>query len=81
MRQCVRYKIEFMGRKQVENKKTPADYPQIAFRVSKEDKKHITNQIDKIQQVMNKRRKDDDPFLNKNDIFIMALNEGLKKLK
>lgn len=70
-----------MGRKQVENKKTPADYPQIAFRVSKEDKKRITDQITKIQQAMNKRSKDGDAFLNKNDIFIMALDEGLKRLK
>ena len=70
-----------MGRKQVENKKLPSEYPQIAFRVSKEDKRRVSEQIDKIQMAMNKRRNDGEPFLNKNDVFIMALNEGLKKLK
>lgn len=73
--------MSFMGRKQVENKKLPSEYPQMAFRVSKEDKKRISEKIGKIQAVMNKRRNDGEPFLNKNDIFIMALNEGLKKLK
>lgn len=75
------YRVDYMGRKQVENKKLPSDYPQIAFRASKEDKKRISDQIDKIQAAMNKRRSEGEPFLNKNDIFIMALNEGLKKLK
>jgi len=70
-----------MGRKQVANKKVPSDYPQIAFRASKEVKEKISEQVDKIQLAMNKRRKEGEPFLNKNDIFVMALNEGLKKLK
>ena len=74
-------RLEYMGRKQVENKKTPSEYPQIAFRISKEDKRRLANQIEKIQAAMNNRRKEGSPFLNKNDIFMMALNEGLKKLK
>ena len=57
-----------MGRKQVENKKVPSDYPQIAFRASKEVKESISLQVEKIQTAMNKKRKDGEPFLNKNDI-------------
>lgn len=70
-----------MGRKQVENKKMPSEYPQIAFRVSKEDKKWISDQIERVQTVLNNKRKAGAPFLNKNDVFVMAIDEGLKKLK
>ena len=77
---CTFY-LDSMGRKKVDNKKTPSEYPQIAFRVSKEDKKRISDQIEKVQAMLNKRREVSSPFLNKNDIFVMALNEGLKKLK
>jgi len=70
-----------MGRKKVQNKRVPSEYPQIAFRVSKEDKEQISDQIEKAQSYLNKKRKEDDPFINKNDVFLMALKAGLKLVK
>lgn len=70
-----------MGRRPVPDKKTPSEYPQIAFRLSKADKDRISEEIEAVQTLLNKRRKDDDPFVNKNDVFMWAIDEGLKILK
>lgn len=70
-----------MGRRPVQNKKSPSEYPQIAFRLSKADKDRISDEIEAVQTLLNKRRKEDDPFVNKNDVFMWAIEEGLKVLK
>lgn len=70
-----------MGRRPVENKKTPSDYPQISFRVSNDDKVYILRCIESLQTALNKRRKESEPYINKNDIFLRALKEGLKRIK
>lgn len=67
-----------MGRKPVKNKKVPSDYPQISFRVSKEDKIEINYEIERIQISLNKKRKADQRYINKNDIFLLAFKKGLK---
>jgi phosphopantothenate synthetase len=69
-----------MGRRPVQNKKSPADYPQFAFRVTKGNKEHLNTKIEEIQKEMNRRRKEDDPFINKNDVILIALEKGLKLL-
>lgn len=70
-----------MGRRPIENKKLPADYPQIAFRLSKESKERVMSLIEDIQDQRNGRRKEGEPFVNKNDIFLEALEKGLKLMK
>ena len=70
-----------MGRRPVNTKKQPSEYPQIAFRLSKEDKNRLSELIRNVQDHLNKRRSEDAPFINKNDIFVMALEIGLKSLK
>jgi hypothetical protein len=62
-------------------KKKPGDYPQFAFRVSKEQKAELQNLIQKAQDRLNARRKsEDDPFVAKNDVIVAALLRGLKGL-
>lgn len=70
-----------MGRRPVQNKKLPSEYPQIAFRLSKDDKDRISDEIEAVQTLLNKRRKEGDPFVNKNDVFMWAIDEGLKTLR
>jgi hypothetical protein len=72
-----------MGRRPIPQKdrKLPTDYPQFIFRVTKENKKRLTATIEGIQGSLNRRRKNDDPFVNKNDVIIRALDIGLKELR
>lgn len=70
-----------MGRRPVENKKPPSEYPQFSFRVSKADKARLTEIVEQIQDRMNRQRKEGEPWVNKNDVIIRALNEGLKRIK
>ena len=68
-----------MGRRKVENKKAPGDYPTFAFRVSKEKKRELTKLIELAQSKLNARRKNPaEPFVNKNDVIVKALLRGLK---
>lgn len=69
-----------MGRRPVQDKKLPSDYPQFAFRVSKEDKERLGGLIEKVQEILNKRQPKG-PHINKNDVIVRALYEGLKRLK
>jgi hypothetical protein len=71
-----------MGRRPVptKDKKLPTDYPQMAFRVTVEDKKRLTSAIERVQDSLNARCKEGDPYVNKNDVIIRALFEGLKKI-
>ena len=70
-----------MGRRPVQNKKLPADYPQMAFRVSKADKTALTAAIESIQAQLNKHREPGAPFVNKNDVIIRAIRDGLVSIK
>lgn len=72
-----------MGRRPIpkDEKRLPTEYPQFTFRVSKAKKNELTAQIEAIQSARNKRRKEDDPFVNKNDVIIEALELGLKAMK
>lgn len=71
-----------MGRRPVpiKDKKLPTDYPQMAFRLTIEDKKRLTSAIERIQNSLNAKRNDGAPYVNKNDVIIRALFEGLKKI-
>lgn len=70
-----------MGRRPVQDKKKPSEYPQIAFRLSVDDKERISSEIEAVQTLLNKRRGEGTPFVNKNDVFKWAIEEGLKVLK
>jgi hypothetical protein len=64
-----------------EDKKLPSEYPQFAFRVRQDKKDELTRLVESIQTARNKRRKEGDPFINKNDVIIEALEKGLRLLK
>jgi hypothetical protein len=72
-----------MGRRPipVKDRKSPSDYPQFIFRVTKENKRRLTSTIEDVQDSLNRRRKEGDPFVNKNDVIIRALDIGLKELR
>lgn len=70
-----------MGRRQVENKKSPSEYPQFGFRVTKVDKEQLNILIKKVQDKLNRQNKEGEPFVNKNDVIVRALYEGLKRIK
>ena len=72
-----------MGRRPVpdDEKKMPSEYPQFTFRVSKSKKDELSDLISAIQASRNRKRGDSDPFLNKNDVIIEALEIGLRTMK
>ena len=70
-----------MARRPVENKKLPSEYPQFSFRLSKEKKREFTTLVTAVQTSRNRRRKEGDPFVNKNDVIIEALEKGLRLIQ
>jgi hypothetical protein len=64
-----------------EKKKSPADYPQMAFRISDEDKKKLTDLIDDVHRLANKNAAEDEKKTKKNELIVTALFTGLQSLK
>lgn len=64
-----------------EKKKRPSDYPQMAFRVSEEDKLKLTEMIDHIHRLANKSAAEDEKKTKKNELIVAALFSGLLSLK
>jgi hypothetical protein len=64
-----------------EKKKSPADYPQMAFRVSEEDKQRLADLVDQVHRLANKGAADDDKKTKKNELIAAALFSGLQSLK
>jgi hypothetical protein len=70
--------MELMKR---EKKKRPSDYPQMAFRVSEEDKQRLTDLIGRVHRLANKGAAEDDKKTKKNELIAAALFVGLQTLK
>ncbi len=64
-----------------EKKKRPSDYPQLAFRVSEDDKEYLTNLIEDVYKLANKDAAKDEKRTKKNELIVAALSSGLKSLK
>lgn len=64
-----------------DKKKSPADYPQMAFRISDEDKKKLTDLIEEVHHLANKRTTEDEKKTKKNELIVVALFAGLQSLK
>lgn len=64
-----------------EKKKRPADYPQMAFRVSDEDKEKLAELIDDVHRLANKSAAEDEKKTKKNELIVAALFSGLQTLK
>jgi hypothetical protein len=63
-------------------KKTPADYPQLTFRLPNEEARHrLDILITKIQDAFNADRKDGEKVVRRNDVILAALEKGLKLLR
>ncbi len=62
--------------------KKPADYPQMIFRVSQEDKDRIYGLIDKVVGLLNRdAERDGTHRVRKNDVIVDALLIGLENLE
>lgn len=72
-----------MGRRPIpkDEKKMPSEYPQFTFRVTKAKKEELADLIELVQATRNRRRSEGEPFVNKNDVIIEALELGLKTIK
>lgn len=66
---------------QLKKKKVPADYPQMSFRISLEDKDRINQLSEEVLKASNKSLKLDDKVFRKNDVLVDALYLGLLTLK
>jgi hypothetical protein len=64
-----------------EKKKRPADYPQMAFRVSEEDKQRLSDLINQVHSLANKGVAEDEKRTKKNALIVAALFAGLQSLK
>ena len=64
-----------------EKKKQPSDYPQMAFRVSEEEKQRLADLIDQVHRNANKKVADDEKRVKKNELIVNALFAGLESLK
>lgn len=61
-------------------KKTPSDYPQLAFRLSQDDKDVIMKKVDALHVKLNMKLGEDEYKIKKNDILVEAIKIGLKSL-
>lgn len=62
-------------------KKTPADYPQMAFRVSEEDKNRLLSLINEVHSLANSKITEDQRRVKKNELIVDALWKGLLDMK
>ena len=67
--------------KQKRIKKTPADYPQLQFKVSQEEKDEIMERIKVLVNYFNEHRDESELMYRNNDIAKMALERGLTYLE
>jgi hypothetical protein len=65
----------------MDKKKTPADYPQLAFRIAEDDKQNINRLAEEILVVSNNGLATDSPKFRKNDVLVDALYLGLITLR
>jgi hypothetical protein len=72
-----------MGRRPVPEhlKKKSSEYPQLAFRLSKEDKAKLLKLAEEGAKTFNRIKREDEPFLTKGDVFVKALYLGFEKLR
>lgn len=59
----------------------PSDYPQFAFRLSAEEKEHLSKLIEEVTNLYNKTVVAGEYLYRKNDIIVEALEKGLKAMK
>lgn len=59
----------------------PSDYPQFAFRLSAEEKEHLSKLIEEVTTLYNKSVGPGEYLYRKNDIIVEALEKGLKAMK
>ncbi|MES3037160.1 MAG: hypothetical protein V4736_04560 [Bdellovibrionota bacterium] len=64
-------------KKKTTKKKLPNDYPQMIFRISEEDKKRISQLVDKVTRLHNDNLLPHMKKIRKNDVIVDALFYGL----
>lgn len=62
-------------------KKKPSDYPQMAFRISADDKFRLEKLIDEVHKLTNARLHEADYRIKKNELIVDALWNGLLNIK
>lgn len=63
------------------NRKKPGDYPQMAFRVSAEDKIRLEELIGEVHELTNSHLQADQLRIKKNELIVDALWNGLLNIK
>ncbi|MGK5087034.1 hypothetical protein WDW86_05705 [Bdellovibrionota bacterium FG-2] len=61
-------------------KKKPSDYPIFAFRVEAQNKEDLMAMVKKVVRIRNKRVKEDEKIIRKNDVILEALASGLRAM-
>lgn len=64
-----------------EKKKSPNDYPLMAFRISESEKSELVAEIKKVKNAYNKKIDKTDKKFRMNDIVVEALKRGLLQMK
>ena len=64
----------------VMNKKKPADYPVLRFRVSEQEHAEISEMVDQVVELLKKRSKEPEPVVLKGAVAVEALRRGLKSM-
>jgi hypothetical protein len=72
-----------MGRRPVPAhlKKQTSEYPQLAFRLSQQDKVKLLRLADEAAKAINQARTEDEFFVTKGDVFVRALYLGFARLR
>lgn len=68
-------------KKQMKRKKTPADYPQMNFRVSQADKDRLSELIETVTSLHNETRLPHMKVIRKNEMIVTALFYGLLRME
>ena len=61
--------------------KDPSDYPQMAFRVSSEDKERLMELINEVHEIANSKVREGEKKFKKNELIVDALWLGLSQIK
>jgi hypothetical protein len=59
--------------------KKPSDYGQLNFRVSPDDKEELEVLIDEVLEILNKKNRDGNKKIKKNEVILKFLKSSLVK--
>jgi hypothetical protein len=79
--QLIVIQLDFGMTKKNHQKKTPADYPQMIFRISQADKDRISELVENVTRLHNDTRLPHMKKIRKNEMIVTALFFGLLRME